>query len=406
MKQAIPTSQEAPPVKILSVEPPLPAATPDCCFPAGVPVRMVEGNEKPIEQVRVGDWVVSHTASIRQVLQTTQRHYTGDLITLHVRGFPFPLELTADHPVAVARKPRRHQPGGLAWVPAARLKESDRLLVGPLPCLPRRPTLTLPRSAGSNHCPAGAAREKASSTCSLPVSPSLARLMGVYLARGSGGDGQVRLALGANQDLAMEVRALVQGLFGVQPRTEERRRRQTVHIEDEEIAAWLGRLVPGGRTSRRVPGPFLIADQEVKLSLLLGWAALGRGQPRPAGLLGRWLCGVTPSAGLARDLLTLALSSGWTALACRWRSSYQVAIQGERAVTHFPALTPTRRAQEPPAARADTTPIRCGLARPIEQIETRTVVHLPVHDFAVEEDHSFVAGGLVVHNCGSRGQKC
>ena len=49
---------------------------------------------------------------------------------------------------------------------------------------------------------------------------------------------------------------------------------------------------------------------------------------------------------------------------------------------------------------------RCqfGYARAIRKIEKTKVEALPVYDFEVEEDHSFLAGGIVVHNCvGNRG---
>lgn len=92
------------------------------CFPAGVPVRMADGNEKPIEQVQVGDEVITHTGKTRKVVNVMCRNYTGDLVTVRPEGFPFPLTATADHPFAVWRD-------RLTWVPAGDLTEDDRVLV-------------------------------------------------------------------------------------------------------------------------------------------------------------------------------------------------------------------------------------------------------------------------------------
>src|SRR5262249_54784280 len=46
---------------------------PTFCMIAGTPIRMADGTEKPIEAVRVGDQVVSHTGQPRRVLRTFQR---------------------------------------------------------------------------------------------------------------------------------------------------------------------------------------------------------------------------------------------------------------------------------------------------------------------------------------------
>jgi hypothetical protein len=48
-----------------------------------------------------------------------------------------------------------------------------------------------------------------------------------------------------------------------------------------------------------------------------------------------------------------------------------------------------------------------GYLRRIKSLERSSVVDLPVYDFEVEEDHSFIAKGIVVHNCvGAGGGNC
>lgn len=65
------------------------------CFPAGTLVRMADGSEKPIEEIRVGDEVVSHTGQSRRVINTFRRDYTGDLVAIVAAGRK--LVSTKDH---------------------------------------------------------------------------------------------------------------------------------------------------------------------------------------------------------------------------------------------------------------------------------------------------------------------
>lgn len=93
------------------------------CFPAGTPVRLADGSERAIEDVAVGDRVVTHASGGRQVVRTFRRLYDGDLVTVDVGEAAPPLPATADHPFAV--------PAGddVAWVKASDLRTGDKVIV-------------------------------------------------------------------------------------------------------------------------------------------------------------------------------------------------------------------------------------------------------------------------------------
>lgn len=61
------------------------------CFPAGVPVTTA-GGDLPIERVRVGDLVLTHTGRWRRVIATMDRAYRGRMV--ETNGVP----ATAEHP--------------------------------------------------------------------------------------------------------------------------------------------------------------------------------------------------------------------------------------------------------------------------------------------------------------------
>ena len=92
------------------------------CFPAGTKVTMHDGQLKNIEDVRFGDGVLTHQGRARQVIDTMQRLYSGDLYRFFVKGWGT-IRMTADHVVRVWRD------GKLFWVRADEVIETDKMVV-------------------------------------------------------------------------------------------------------------------------------------------------------------------------------------------------------------------------------------------------------------------------------------
>lgn len=68
------------------------------CFKADAPVRTLEG-VKRIEDVKVGDKVLTHSKSYKPVVELMRRPYNGDLISLTLEGNSELLEATTEHPI-------------------------------------------------------------------------------------------------------------------------------------------------------------------------------------------------------------------------------------------------------------------------------------------------------------------
>lgn len=425
------------------------------CFPAGTPVRTADGFEKPIENIKVGDEVTSHTGARRRVVEVMTRPFTGDLVTLNVKGYAFPLTMTADHQVAVMRANCnwRWQPDYLEWVRADEIQEGDRVIIGwsreakeqeldLLPLLGDKGVdldqLTAATSEGHGaYSRAGAlrssefvrsgraagriklwkSRNKNSIFRRVAVSESFARLIGLYLAEGGIDEGRITFTFSAEErnTLAAETTALVRGLFGVDGsiKHEPEKGRTTVRFANQTLTAVFEALVPGNVYTKRVPGVIFSSSDRVKAALVGGWMA-GDGYYKPADAeRDPRIQGVTVSADLARDMTTLALSVGYRA-SCSIRKAYKqskaaydVYLSGPGARVAIaaakgqPVDTVTRR--------GDTDTSRCefGYCREVRKVEREAVVGRQVYDFEVEEDHSFLAGGLVVHNCvGAGGYSC
>jgi len=76
------------------------------CFPPETEVFTSEGFKKIID-VKVGDKVLSHDGKFHKVIETTERHYEGELIEIHPRyGIP-PIKCTPEHPILIAERKRK-----------------------------------------------------------------------------------------------------------------------------------------------------------------------------------------------------------------------------------------------------------------------------------------------------------
>jgi hypothetical protein len=95
------------------------------CFPAGHLVLMEDGTQKPIEEVSVGDFVVTHKNRPRKILQKHIRKTEENLVHLDVVGLPKnSFACTTDHPVLAIRKPDVICPKRKDRVCGAYLKEN------------------------------------------------------------------------------------------------------------------------------------------------------------------------------------------------------------------------------------------------------------------------------------------
>lgn len=73
------------------------------CFIAGTPVVTTAG-AKNIEDVQIGDLVLTAEGVYKPVINTFQRVYSGSVTTVKVQGLPEPVTMTGNHPVKVLRR--------------------------------------------------------------------------------------------------------------------------------------------------------------------------------------------------------------------------------------------------------------------------------------------------------------
>jgi Fe-S cluster assembly scaffold protein SufB len=105
------------------------------CFLAGARVRTRNG-EKAIENIEVGNEVMTHQGRWRKVYHTQKRPYHGNIYNLRFYGDSGrELKVTAEHPLLVVRRERksmRNKEFRPTWARADSVKESDYLVI-PVP---------------------------------------------------------------------------------------------------------------------------------------------------------------------------------------------------------------------------------------------------------------------------------
>lgn len=118
-------------VPVMQVYPtawPGPAQTRGSCFKAGSTVLMADGSKKPIEQIEIGDEVISHLGKARRVYELIEKENDENfLLSVKTYNYHKNLVLTSDHLLPVVSSPNSES---ISWKRAEALQTSDYLLLG------------------------------------------------------------------------------------------------------------------------------------------------------------------------------------------------------------------------------------------------------------------------------------
>lgn len=105
------------------------------CFAPGTKVMLADGSYRAIEDIQVGNQVITHTGVTKSVLHIFERDYTGDIQSIQVEGFKNPILATGNHPFrTIPAQADIHEGGcstlsvGKAWTPASSLQADSYLL--------------------------------------------------------------------------------------------------------------------------------------------------------------------------------------------------------------------------------------------------------------------------------------
>jgi hypothetical protein len=167
----------------------------DCCSPPGT---RIYSNPGPALIDSPPDHVITHLGHIKAVTQTFERDYAGELVELKVGYTHFPLQLTPEHPVLVARNVRKVQrdlwrktgisEDTLQWVTAGKLTDHDFMVFPRIKKIHDRPD----------------------------ISSEMAELLGWFVAEGSVYGNRVTFSMNKNESVnIVRVKELLSHIYGV-----------------------------------------------------------------------------------------------------------------------------------------------------------------------------------------------
>ena len=371
------------------------------CFLPDAPVLMADGTERPISAVVPGDEVITHEGRIARVMRAEPKPYNGDIVTVRFRGDYRPLIATAGHEVYAANRDYALQGAGRdalykttgstvpvltprdGWIPIEQLAASDylsRSIVG----LEEPLVVTCPAPLGNR------AHGYTHDDLDVKVDTDLAYWLGWYMAEGSlvGRGHRVVFSLALDEGWVCErLDAIAQHHFGVVGTRRVRESTIDYRVSHFALAHLARTLIGTGSTTKRLAPAMLTLPLPEQESFMDAWVA-GDGHAEPRGVTTLHAANETSlrqareilgRLGVVANLRMAATNPGGLASTQNagpiWRLQW---AGGQRTISQF---------------RQDGM-----IWHKITSVERGPYVG-EVWDIEVEEDHSFRAYGMNVHNC-------
>lgn len=381
------------------------------CFTKGTQITTIDGLVN-IEDITKEDKVLTHTGKYQSVYHIQQRIYAGNLYSIEVTGNPSELiETTEEHPFLTVKRQMKNERNKLwepTWVPAKDLKKNDYL------CFPIDQEvvnqdyfeLTILEGKGRHGFKPVEVK--------VPSTPDLFRLIGYYLAEGSISSGHyLNFSFGSHEKEYIEdVKTLLKTVFGETRFHESRHDKNhgiSVVVRSTKLCRIFEQLAGVGCSAKILSPLILKASKEKQGQLLVGWFR-GDGnyykRQNQHGLKEVFRINTTSKtlAYQGRQLLCrlgIASSLNRQNRVITGRKDMYVLVIGGEFLTAFgkmvgysiePILNQKKRATY---YHIDGK----YLYAPIKRIDQDKVVDLPVYNFSVKGDESYVAAGVAVHNC-------
>jgi 8-oxo-dGTP pyrophosphatase MutT (NUDIX family) len=389
-----------------------------CCVP-GTEIITKRGLI-PIESVRVGDEVVTHLGRWRRVTETMVNQPQSPVRTLKTSAFE-DLSVTGNHPVYAVdyrvTQSNKRVARGIGWTSADQLrpqhaKDGNRDFSGivlPVMGFARgRPWLDIAAVMGGEYTTdrdGMLVRTRGGRLTRVParvrMDAALGRMLGWYLAEGSGGKGRACFfSLAASETgYAEQILADAEAVFGltgnIQPTPEGTG--LTVRIS----STVLGSLFSCGKArTKRLPEWAWAGGREFFAALLEAWA-LGDGSRNAHN--DRYAPRITVATA-SRDLawqmrmIAIAFGLGATVITRRGCDKYVAVIRGKRITTSPVQYCVTWR-EKPKRWGRESFEFDGRYLSTALVSASPADYDGPVYNLEVEEDHSYVTTGGTVHNC-------
>jgi intein/homing endonuclease len=367
------------------------------CFPPGTFIRMSDGSQKKIEDIKLLDTVVTAEGNIGRVTELMVRDSADKCVAVKLIGHAA-IVCTKNHPILTQR----------GYVAAEDLLGEDRVSVtrysppnvNEIDIAALKIDILRAKAEGRvafGHLPNRSSSEALISALpnKIKLTPGFGRLIGLYAAEGCASSNKTVWSFGSHEKdtLVQETVGLLKSELGVEARIQTRPNNCIkVNVYGKAWSQLFSILVPGTAKygDKRLSSLVTAGSLEYLQALLEGWLD-GDGHKRRAEQVG-----ISVSQNLALDMHAIANKLG-----------LQPAIRGDkpsinkwankrqyRWTVSIPKGT-ERSFKRPP--QTETAQWRKVLS--VTPVEYRG----PVYNMHVEGDESYVANGLGVHNCVGHG---
>jgi len=368
------------------------------CFLAGAKVRSRKG-EKRIEEISIGDEVLTHMGRFRKVYHINRRPYHGRIYRIRYYGDSArELHVTEEHPLLVVPRQRRKMRNvdyPLVWKCASDVRVGDYLAI-PIHQPEKESVaagITIPFGVG-RHTPI-------ERHVNFPQEPDFYRLLGYYFSEGHvDNEHYLTFSFGVREsDLLSDVRELIERYFGKAPNANKPRQNgQTLVLSSTEVARAFAREFGSTVYTKHVPEWVITAPPDLLTEFVRGmWRGDGSYDPRKN--MFRFNSVSADLTYAFRDALLrlgVAASVNLQKRTAPRQDIYAVVISSPFN-PKFSALV----GMNAPAGDLSGSPFQLDehfMYMPIREI-TIEEQETEVYNFSVEEDETYVAEGVVSHNC-------
>ncbi|MBI4015607.1 MAG: Fe-S cluster assembly protein SufB [Candidatus Aenigmarchaeota archaeon] len=389
------------------------------CFTAGAPVVTSNGIKK-IEDVKVGDFVITHNNRLKKVYHIQVRPHTGGLFTIQYFGDSTKnIEVTGEHPF-LAVKRQKHEYKNTEWKPdwvkVEDLGKEDYLAIPIDRKVETQEERIFPIEKGTGRHGFKTIEFK------IKTDSDFFRLAGYYLSEGSiVGGHYVHFTFNENERLYIDdVKELLKKYFGEQP-WEQKPYKHGISLVLSSTAAarFFETQFSKGAAGKRIPDWVMKESPEKQKELVKGfWRGDG------SFMMHQYAYGVkrmfrmnTISKNIAESLHKMLLRMNIFASLNKHKRTgkrkdiYCVHVGGSflkafaNAVGTYPSTEIAVGKQiafqmlQQINAKSFAHITENYAFVPIKSISSREVENVPVYNFGVEEDESYIANGVAVHNC-------
>lgn len=355
----------------------------DDCLRRGSMIQTIDGLV-PIEDVKVGDLVLTHTGKYSPVTNFIKKPFAGKSYKIHPFGSA-PFEVTGEHPIYAATKRGSAKGGDFynpKWVAAEDIRKGSHRLIFPINEDVKPAMIDLTEYCEDHVMEADDMQFYKNWSDSkvdrfIPVNVEFSQFLGLYLAEGhvkKNGQGSLAFHIREGHMAAMAIDFL--DSIGIRTSTETRGKCLVVHWSSKIFGSFLYSL--GKHDTKRLPKEFMFIEPSLQKVIYDHWM-LGDG----------WgLVGATTSREMANQMYTFLLRNGIAANVRRCkRRRYGVTTKDQWWVEVNKG-----------GINSKSTIFEKSRYSAIKKIEVNEIKE-DVFNLEVLGDESYVVEHSIVHNC-------